>query len=175
MTMPQSKTIIILMVLSSVLSSTAQAQTIKNYIDNQWKNSRYTNHNDATVTDTKTGLMWKQCVEGLTGNTCGTGTAVTTYTWKAALELASSTTFATYSDWRLPNIKELASLVARDRYSPAINSSLFPNTPSIRHWSSSPADAGGSDGAWGLNFERGVDSGDDRINDYWMRLVRGGQ
>jgi hypothetical protein len=116
--------------------------------------------------------MWKQCPEGLSGSGCTTGTA-TTHKYKAAIEHAENTTFANHSDWRLPNIKELASLAAHDRYNPAINSTLFPNTPSRSFWSSSPF-AENAGNTWRLNFNYGNDNHSYRFNYRYVRLVRGG-
>jgi len=119
-------------------STNVFSQTIEDYIKNQWQDSRYINHGDGTVTDKKTTLMWKHCPEGLSGSNCSIEDTANKYTWKEAIEQAEGSAFAGYSDWRLPNIKELRSLAARDRYDPAINSTLFPNTPSSGFWSSSP-------------------------------------
>jgi hypothetical protein len=168
----QFKKLLLLMLLFSS-STNVFSQTKKDYIDHQWENSRYTNHDDGTVTDKKTGLIWKQCHEGLSGSSCTIGTA-TTHTYKEAIELAENTTFAKHSDWRVPNIKELRSLVARDRYDPVINSTLFPNTPSAFFWSSSPYADDTSD-AWTLNFYGGENGSYGRSNSYYVRLVRGGQ
>ncbi len=94
-----------------------------------------------TVVDSKTKLMWKKCLEGLSGDTCGTGT-VSTFDWNGALSRPStvnSTGFAGYSDWRLPNIKELQSIVEEQCYSPAVNATMFPNVSATSQvWSSSP-------------------------------------
>ena len=169
----QFKKLLPLMLLFSS-STNVFSQTIEDYIDHQWENIRYTNHNDGTVTDKKTTLMQKRCPEGLSGSGCTAGTA-TTYTYKAAIELAENATFATYSDWRLPKIKELASLVAYDRYEPAINSTLFPNTPTNdRFWSSSPG-ASSTSNAWLLNFGYGNGNYGNRDGSHYVRLVRGGQ
>ncbi len=72
--------------------------------------------------------MWKQCAEGLSGTTCQTGSAHT-FTWANALVYAEASTFANHADWRLPNVKELSTLVEDCRTSPAINTLRFPNTP----------------------------------------------
>ena len=41
--------------------------------------------NGDTITDRKTGLIWKQCLEGLSGSDCTTGTTASTFTWQEAL------------------------------------------------------------------------------------------
>jgi hypothetical protein len=170
----QFKKLLLLMLLFSS-STNVFSQTIKTYIDNQWQDSLYTDHKDGTVTDIKTTLMWKRCPEGLSGSGC-TGTAEK-YSYKLAIERADASEnkpFATYSDWRLPNIKELRSLVARDRYLPAINSTFFPNTPNSYFWSSSPY-AYFTNSAWILDFDYGDDYYYHRSNYIYVRLVRGGQ
>lgn len=54
---------------------------------------------DGTVTDYATGLMWQQDDSGSTHN------------WEAALAYAENLELAGYRDWRLPNAKELQSIV----------------------------------------------------------------
>ena len=154
-----------------------QAQTTKGYIDNEWPDSRYTDHGNGTVTDTKTGLIWKQCSEGQSGSSGSCSGSASGYSWDAALQqsaVVNSSGYAGYSDWRLPNIKELDSLAALDRYSPSINLALFPSTPSAWFWSSSPY-AGNSDDAWIFSFSNGYDNYPNRGNTSHVRLVRGGQ
>ena len=104
--------------------------------------ARFTSATD-TVTDLATGLVWKRCPEGLSGASCATGTAFTG-TWAeslarvAAVNAAPATLGAGSNDWRLPNRTELASLVERKCVAPAINSGIFPGTPSQSFWSGSP-------------------------------------
>ncbi len=80
---------------------------------------------NGTVKHTTTGLLWKQCVEGLSGSDCSVG-AVSAPTWADALSASTASTFAGFSDWRLPNKRELESLVDNTCYSPAINIAVFP-------------------------------------------------
>lgn len=164
-----------LLIISSLLPSIVVAQTCKDYIPDNNPDSRYTNHNDGTVTDNDTGLMWKQCVEGVSGiDSCTTGTA-TTYTWQQALQLPSSDTFAGYSDWRLPNLTELESLVTQNCFSPSININLFPNTPASVVWSSSPYTDRYKDYlniAWSVYFSNGYTSNSKRDYATQVRLVR---
>jgi hypothetical protein len=67
----------------------------------------------------------------------------------------------------------LASLVAYDRFNPAINSTLFPNTLDDV-WSSSPS-AYSAYNAWKMTFYLGYDEDVNRGNDNSVRLVRGGE
>ena len=133
----------------------------------------YTSQGDGTVTDTRTGLMWKQCAEGLTGTNCQIGSAQT-FTWANALAHAEASTFANYTDWRLPNVKELRSLVEECRLSPSINTNRFPNTPGGHFWSGSPR-ASDANYAWFVVFSGGLAGVNSRSSDHGVRLVRGGQ
>lgn len=143
--------------------------------------SIYTDHGDGTVTDTRTGLMWKRCSEGQSWSGTGCLNSAKTYIWKSALEEAEASTFANHDDWRLPNLKELRSLVEECRYSPAINDVLFPGTSSSNFWSGSPHTGHGgyapySRSAWSVHFNHGfADYDGNRSEGYHVRLVRGGQ
>lgn len=155
----------------------AQAVPCQNNLPASNPDSVYIDHGNGTVTDTRTGLMWKQCAEGLSGATCQTGSAQT-FTWANALIHAETSAFANYTDWRLPNVKELSSLVEDCRSYPAINTNHFPNTPSDWFWSGSP-NVYGSNVAWVVYFQYGLAYD----GSYWgesengrrVRLVRGGQ
>ena len=165
-----------LLLAALALSLSLSAQTINENIRNDWPDERYQVHGDGTVTDTVTGLMWMQCSLGQTyaNNTCSADDDATRHNWQEALEAAEASTFATYTDWRLPNIRELSSLAARDRYDPAINSTAFPNTPSSGYWSASPY-ASYSYSAWRLYFYNGYDYYNNRSRYFYVRLVRVGQ
>ena len=157
-------------------SGNAHAVPCQNNLPASNPDSVYIDHGNGTVTDTRTGLMWKRCVEGVSGATCQTGSA-RTFTWANALAHAEASTFANYTDWRLPNVKELSSLVEECRVSPSINANLFPNTQSTYFWSSSPK-AEWEDSSWLVNFFHGVTYGFDRshrANPFPVRLVRDAQ
>ena len=137
---------------------------------------------DGTVTHAKTGLMWKTCAEGLSGAACATGTAAT-MTWASALSAAVAANaanaglgFANHTDWRLPNQKELQSIVESCGYNPSINQDMFPATPTVAayFWSASTY----SDDptyAWIVDFSDGFSNGGTKTFGIYARLVRGGQ
>jgi hypothetical protein len=166
---------VLLIILNSPLIQAQLCQT--STIKATTPTNRFTVNTNGTVLDTKTALLWKQCSEGLTGINCATGNA-TTYTWQGALQQAqivNNTGFAGYKDWRVPNIKELDSIVETQCVYPAINSIIFPNTKGyVSYWSSSPS-AYGSHNAWQVYFGYGGDFIDGRYDYLAIRLVRGGQ
>ena len=135
--------------------------------------SVYIVHGDGTVSDRNSGLMWKQCYEGLSGTACATGTT-TQLRWSSALDAAKNSAFAGYSDWRLPNRKELESLVDTSCYSPAVNDTVFPGTGGDFVWTSSTQD-GDPSMAWLVYFYVGNAASDNKTYPRQIRLVREGQ
>ena len=152
----------------------AKAVTCLNSIPPSNPDSAYIDHGDGTVTHTPTGLMWKRCSEGQSwdGTTC-TG-AAGGHNWQAALDLAEAHSFAGHSDWRMPNSKELRNLVEECRANPAINDTIFPETPSSIFWSGSPHVSSSND-AWWVSFATGSLYYYPRSSSYHVRLVRSGQ
>ncbi|MFA6831361.1 MAG: DUF1566 domain-containing protein [Bacteroidaceae bacterium] len=85
--------------------------------------NKFVDNGDETISDTATGLMWAKSDNG------------EGVTWKDALAYAEGSELAGYTDWRLPNVKELQSIVDYTRSpattdSPAINA-LFESTSII--------------------------------------------
>ena len=140
--------------------------------------SDFIDNNDGTVTHKKTGLQWKKCAEGLSGASCATGTAAT-YAWQAALNQAVTVNagagFAGHTDWRVPNIKELMSIIEDQCSSPAVNEVLFPATPAASFWTSSPSMGLLNGFAWHINFADSLESIISMGTTYHLRLVRGGK
>lgn len=53
------------------------------------------------------------------------------------LDQANANSLSGYTDWRIPNYRELLSIINLGNYSPAIDITVFPSTPSFNHWSAS--------------------------------------
>jgi hypothetical protein len=141
--------------------------------------TQYVIHGDGTITDTSTALMWKQCLEGLSGIECQSG-IINETNWANALAVPktinNSGGFGGYADWRLPNVAELVSIVEEQCSSPAINESVFPNTANKFTWTGSP-DYYNDTATWSVDFNIGATGSITRqtsgnIN-YPLRLVRG--
>lgn len=126
----------------------------------------YQDNGDGTVTDLNTGLMWQK---GDTHND-------SRRTWQEACDYCEGLTLAGYSDWRIPDRRELFSIVDFGSYNPAINP-LF-DCRSYEYWSGS--DWGihpGTDAAWYVCFDNGYVEPDrgDIIYNKGVRCVRGRQ
>lgn len=159
-----------------------QGEANKQQEENQVKQS---SPNKDTITDTANGLMWKRCPEGLSGVNCENG-RTEKYTWDDAVKHFKHVEYAGYSDWRLPTVDELKTLLycskGKDKYGdcnegsekPTINQKIFPNTETTFFWSGSPF-AGSSAYAWSVYFNYGNSFNDFRVNSSAVRLVRGGQ
>jgi len=124
--------------------------------------------------------MCKRCPEGsvLSGRQC-TGLPVS-YSWQQALQhveaMNRAVGFASHNDWRLPNIKELLSIVELQCQGPSVNMEVFPFiTAGGIYWSATPF-AGGGTGIWSVSFISGYgfDRASGTTNKSYVRLVRGG-
>jgi hypothetical protein len=75
--------------------------------------------------------------------------------------------------WRLPQKDELESIVAANCKRPAIDETVFPDTPSIQYWTSTPT---GPSYAWVAFFRTGMSTWNFlRTTPFAVRLVRTGQ
>jgi hypothetical protein len=122
------------------------------------------------VTDAQTGLTWRRCAEGMawSGSTC-TG-SYGSFTHEQALVHARD-----QAGWRLPNAKELQSLVDKTRTAaPFIDVTAFPGTPGTVFWTSTPYAANPSS-AWYVYFVNGYVNYSLRRHAYAVRLVRASQ
>jgi hypothetical protein len=132
---------------------------------------RFFDHRDGTLTDQDTGLMWKKCLEGQQGTECyGKPLHIP---WELAIEgaqLTSHSRFAGYSDWRLPTLEELETIVERQCQTPAINLQVFPRMPAEGVWSGN--DLGENLNAAGMDFNRGNPFKSLKAGGKYVRLVR---
>jgi hypothetical protein len=120
----------------------------------------FTDNLDTTVTDSRTGLMWQQTEPG-------------TFTHAGALNYCNTSSHAAYTDWRLPNIKELESLASDSLLNPTIDPVFFPSAVSDDYWSST-TEARTNAAAWTAGFADGyfdITAKDSTKN---VRCVRGG-
>ena len=151
-----------------IFSSLAVSQECKDSITASTPDSRFS-INGQEVTDTVTGLIWQKCPLGKTGSDCSAG-SIQSLTWEGALQAAVTEAQITGKGWRLPNIKELNSIVEEKCVDPAINVTNFPNTKS-GFWSASLY-FDDFDTVWVVNFGGGGSGAGFRPGSEYVRLVR---
>ena len=94
-------------------------------------------------------------------------------TWDSAISHCEALTLAGYDDWRLPNRRELRSIVDYTTYGPAIDTEYFPGTLSSNYWSSTTSPD--STYAWLVHFFSGNEYNYYKSDSYYVRAVRRGQ
>ncbi len=108
------------------------------------------NANGSEVTDSKTGLVWARCSAGQSWSGSGCVGAAAMHAHEQALQLAQDA-----SGWRLPNVKELASIADKGCQSPAIDVSAFPGNVQQVYWTSSPTAGVNGHYVWTVGFTLG--------------------
>jgi len=125
---------------------------------------RFTDNGDDTVTDNYTGLMWTQ-----NANLYGEND------WWDATSYCWDLTLADQSDWSLPYISELNSLIDIDQLDPALPpDNPFTNVQLGYYWSST-TDVNDTNSSWGAVLGDGVVSLGDKGGDGYVWCVRGGE
>lgn len=114
------------------------------------------------VSDSTTALQWQDNEVG------------SEMTWEDAITHCEDLVLDGHSDWRLPNLKELTSLVDDSRVSPSIDTSVFEYTTSNLYWSSTTY-AGNASLAWSVHFSSGSQYYSNKGNNPYVRCVRAGQ
>ncbi len=148
--------------------------------------NEFVDNGDDTVTDRVTGLQWQQLVDADRRK------------WEGSMEYCHNLELAGKSDWRLPNVKELISIVNYNKTSPSIDAEFFPDTPSKYFFWSSTSDIGGpmrsrrplparklqqspedyvirgehGSIAWAVGYLSGDGQGQGKDTDFWTRCVR---
>jgi hypothetical protein len=142
-----------------------------------WPTPRFTDNGNGTVTDNLTGLMWLK-----DGDCLGPRTWSAAFTYVSNLNAGTNYscdgfTAGTYSDWRLPNLRELYSLIHLGQANSAmwLNTQGFSGVQSSIYWSSTTY-ASSTEFAWYVFLNLGYVSYDDKANyGFYVWPVRGGQ
>jgi hypothetical protein len=102
----------------------------------------FINNSNGTITDTVTSLMWQQVDGG-------------EMTFDKATTYANDLVLGGYSDWRMPSILELNSLLNHDKNNPALNTVYFTAT-AAQYWWSGQKQVNDANKAWCANAGGGI-------------------
>ena len=143
---------------------------------------RFTDNGDGSVTDNMTGLIWLKdanCLETVGGVTKSTGDLIWTeaLTWSNNLADGSCglTDGSVVGDWRLPNCKELHSLLNLGNITPSLPVvHPFVNVQPTHYWSST-TNMNNTSYAWDVSMNYGNVYTYSKTNPFYVWPVRGGQ
>jgi len=144
-----------------------------------WPVPRFIDHGDGTITDSLTGLMWLKDATCL-GINIWRNTALYITDFNTYPENYSSRCYdytASYDDWRLPNLKELQSLIDYSQYEPPLPSGHpFKNVQSsyFYYWTSSTY-SNDPKGAWSVDIWYGIVYPFIKELQFFIWPVRGGK
>ena len=114
---------------------------------------KYQDNGDGTVTDSRTGLTWEKKTDANVNDN---------YSWLGAFAYVAELNamnggagFAGHNDWRVPNVRELLSIVDYGVYYPSIHPIFGPTAGRLNYvmfWSSTSWAGEPNGNAWGVNF-----------------------
>ena len=113
-----------------------------------------------TVVDQGTGLEWQKSDDGTARN------------WQNGLAYCENLSLDSKTDWRLPNIRELKSIVDIRRFYPAVDP-VFTSQMAY-YWSATTVTNCPTTSAWTVSFANGDDNWYVKTTAYPVRCVRGG-
>lgn len=159
----------------------------------------FTDNEDGTVTDNNTGLTWekKDRSGGIhdVDRAYSWGLASAPYTMNGTIisfldQLNTRPCFAGHCDWRIPNVKELQSIIDYDVFEPSVSSAFHSEngcidcrdataphctcTASTYYWSSTTVQ-NFPENAWIVTFYNGFVGHDAKNATFPVRAVRGGR
>ena len=124
---------------------------------------RFIDNEDGTMTDDLTHLMWIKDAQEILG----------TIDWYDAIDSCNKLEFNGYNDWRLPNLRELQSLIDYSEYKPALSSeNLFYNIQSLYYYWSSTTHIAAPATAFCVRIDYGYVGHSDKYSLYSVLPVR---
>ncbi len=136
-----------------------------------WPDPRFTDNGNGTVTDNLTGLIWLKNVNCFAGGT-----------WTNSLNQANTlnsgecglTDGSVEGDWRLPNLREMQSLINYQQYGPALPvGHPFFTIVASAYWTSTTYSIDTSQ-AWHVSLNSGIVRSDSKGQPWYVWPVRGG-
>jgi hypothetical protein len=128
----------------------------------EYTNNQFQNNGNRTISDRATGLMWQKS---------GSPNTLNYEQVHVYLEELNRKKFAGYSDWRLPTVRELMTLITQDKQSNGLYINPLFDSEQIWCWSSSVY-ARNNNSIWRVGFEDGDLYMGVKSNSYYVRAMR---
>ena len=137
-----------------------------------WPDPRFTDNGDGTITDNLTDLIWLKNADCFGLRRWSTALTDASNLANASCGLADG---SVTGDWKLPNLRELKSLIDYGQHNPALPSGHpFTGVQTNNYWSSTTY-ANGTSHAWHVYLYNGYVDGNGKTNSLYVWPVRGGQ
>jgi hypothetical protein len=141
--------------------------------------AQFEDNADGTVTDRASKLMWMRCstAQRWAQSLCvGSADKLDWQLAQQAVKTMNQSGEFFYKDWRIPQLRELATITERQCGSPRINLAIFPNTPADFYWTSSASASKAATGElYALSFGADGLRPDPKAQAHHLRLVRSAQ
>ena len=165
----QSVVVLILSIaITNVVEARGQRQRCNDSKVATTPTSDFVINSNGTAVHKKTGLMWKRCIEGLGGSRCQ-GEPKKIF-WDDMVREYKAPRFAGMSDWRVPTVDELKSIIEKKCRGPALNLEVFPDGSKLSNWTSSEVE--GRNKVWQMYITSGVAIKATKAVASALRLVR---
>ena len=126
---------------------------------------------NGVVSDSSTNLEWQD-------DYSDNNNSIKQTSWQSAIDYCENLNLDGKSDWRLPNINELTSLVDDTKDNPSLNE-MFQNIYSSYYWSST-SNSNTNESSWIVDFTSGIQYNNGEFEGskgttHYVRCVRAGQ
>jgi len=133
---------------------------------------------DGALHDINSTFTWFSSNAGTNGGSSGTASGGTCAGVVAGCDIekfvaaVNTEKLGGFSDWRVPSVQELSSLVDSGKSTAPTVEATIANQSAAAYWTASPK-AGDATGAWSVDFNSGSIASDAKSNAKRVRLVRG--
>ncbi len=134
--------------------------------------NRFTDNSDGTVTDHCTGLMWQKATAETNGDGQTPDDESDAVLWCDALAYCENLSFAGHDDWRLPNVRELQSVVDYGSVGASIDPTFGAFSAGDAGYWSSTSDVNDPGRAWLVRFGGGSVDTAFKNSPIYVRAVR---
>jgi hypothetical protein len=165
-----------------LVTGAAAAQVVPAACDTQPSTlpaERFNDNGDGTATDKQSQLVWMRCATGQQWRNAQCTGSAARFSWDEArrhVERVNKRGDAFHDEWRLPSLRELASITDRRCATPRTNADVFPGTPSAGFWTTTARPRGddAGDQVFVLSFGAHGVAAASKVERHHLRLVRTG-